>query len=225
MKMSPKLQGEVLLQTNGLWIREVRRSSQLLTLTLTRWPSHGPPMAVPWPPMALQWPSGDPLMTLRGPARLTRLLPPRLPPRGQVPWLANEDPRFVVDVILALRPAVFAPDELVRSSALHIVLSGLAITNGRLIRNGCVWGVDMLLAAAHLRSRTLVRAITYVEVSYLDRDTALRLASQFSESYQRIQRHLRFLALRRYVVLIAKASRSLGQRQQQARACPPPPCR
>jgi hypothetical protein len=102
MKMSPKLQGEVLLHTNGKWIERVS-------------------------------------------------------------WLRNEDPRFLVDVILALRPTVFAPDETIRTSALHIVLAGLAICGGRLIRHGAVWGDDMLLAAAHLRARTIVRAITYVE--------------------------------------------------------------
>ena len=102
MKMSPKLQGEVLLHTNGTWIQ-------------------------------------------------------------RVVWLRNEDPRFLVDIILALRPTVFAPDETIRTSALHIVLAGLAICGGRLIRHGAVWGDDMLLAAAHLRARTLVRAITYVE--------------------------------------------------------------
>lgn len=136
----------------------------------------------------------------------------------EVPWLAAEDPTFLVEVILALRPAVFAPDETVRSSALHIVLSGLAICGGRLLRHGSVWGTDMLLAAAHLRSRTLVRAITYVEVSYLDRDTTLRIASQHSESLDRIRRQTRLLALRRFVVLIAKASVALGRHQKKVLA-------
>lgn len=155
MRMSPALQGEVLLHTNAKWL------------------------------------SG-------------------------VSWLAFEDPRFLTQLILQLQAAVFAPSEVIRSTALHIVNSGVAIHGGRLIRHGGVWGVDMLIAAPHLRSRTLVRAITYVEVYYIDRDTVLSIAAGFTDSLERIRRRTRYLALQRSVVLIAKVSRTLNSHHSKA---------
>ena len=142
MRMSPALQGEVLLHTNATWL-------------------------------------------------------------GLVPWLAHEDPRFLTQLILALQPAVYAPGELIRSTALHIVNSGVAIYGGRLIRHGGVWGEDMLIAAQHLRARRLVRAITYVEVFYIERDTVLGLSSGFQETDERIKRRTRYLALQRSIVLLS----------------------
>ena len=155
MRMSPALQGEVLLHTNAKWL-------------------------------------------------------------SNVPWLAHEDPRFLTQLILQLEPAVFAPSEVIRSTALHIVNSGVAIHGGNLIRHGGVWGSDMLIAAPHLRSRTLVRAITYVEVYYIERDKVLQIAQAFGETLERIRRRTRYLALQRSIVLIAKVSRSLGSHHSKA---------
>ena len=78
----------------------------------------------------------------------------------------------------------------------------------------------MLIAAHHLRSRTLVRAITYVEVSYIDRDALLGIAAHFAESLERIRRRTRLLALRRFIVLIAKVSKGLGEHRAKAGVSP-----
>ena len=160
MRMSPTLQGEVLLQTNAAWL-------------------------------------------------------------SKVSWLAKEDPRFLTEVILSLKPAVFAPKEVVGSSALHIVNLGCAIHGGHLLRSGDVWGQDMLLAARHLRARTLVRAITYLEVFFIERDELLNIAANgFAESLERIRRRTRYLALRRAIVLIAKVSRGLTHHRRREGVTP-----
>jgi hypothetical protein len=115
---------------------------------------------------------------------------------------------------------VFAPKELIGSSALHIVHLGVAIHGGHLLRTGDVWGEDMLLAARHLRARTLVRAITYLEVHFIDRDSLLNIAAEHSESLERIRRRTRYLALRRSIVLVSKVAIGLSQHRRQVGISP-----
>ena len=135
---------------------------------------------------------------------------------SQVPWLENEDPQFLAQVTMSMLPAVFAPKEVIRSSALHVVYSGMAIYGGAIVTENGVWGEDMLLAAAQLRDRSFARAITYVEVFYIDRDTVLGIAANFSETIERLRRRTRFVALQRTIVLIAKVARSLSKHERAA---------
>ena len=116
-----------------------------------------------------------------------------------------------------LKPAVLAPNELGNLNSLHIIQSGTAIHAGRILRRNEVWGEDMLLASVHLRSRTLVRAISYVEVFFIARETLLGIAAEFPETAERVRRRVRTLAMRRFVVLIAKVSLGLGQHQKRSR--------
>ena len=43
----------------------------------------------------------------------------------KVKWLRTEtDPDFLIEIVLAIRPAVFAPREIIKEAALHIVRAG-----------------------------------------------------------------------------------------------------
>eukprot|EP00966_Prymnesium_polylepis_P321017 7377342-Prymnesium_polylepis.1 len=124
---------------------------------------------------------------------------------NKVKWLAGGFPPFLAEVVLALRPAVFAPKERVGSSALYILHAGIAIFGGRVMKAGAVWGEDMLLASQYLRSREHARAVTYLEVYFLERDFVLQIAQNYADTRVKLFRYIHFMALRRYVVLIAKA--------------------
>lgn len=128
---------------------------------------------------------------------------------NKVKWLAGGFPPFLAEVILALRPAVFAPKERVGSSALYILHAGIAIYGGRVMKAGAVWGEDMLLASPHLRSREHARSVTYLEVYFLERDFVLQIVQSYEETRIKLFRYIHFMALRRYVVLIAKAKRQV----------------
>ena len=58
-----------------------------------------------------------------------------------MPWLINEDPFFITEIVMSFHPEVFAPGEVCAMPiALHTVQSGTAIFGGRLLSKGDVWG-------------------------------------------------------------------------------------
>lgn len=124
-----------------------------------------------------------------------------------VSWLKDEDPFFVTAIVKAFRPEVFVPGEAcTMPPALHVIHSGSAVYGGNILSKGHVWGDDVIVYAAHLRSRTHARALTYVEAFFLTRDTIFHIALGFEETHRRLRRAARLLALRRYVVLVGKVS-------------------
>ena len=127
----------------------------------------------------------------------------------KVSWLKGGFPPFLAEILLALRPAVFAPKETIDSSALHIMHTGIAIFDGRLLRAGSVWGEDMLLASPLLRQRHTARAITYLEVYFIHRDFVLQIALNYVDTWRKLQRKIHFMALRRYIILISQTQRRM----------------
>jgi len=148
LKLSPALQGEVLLNVNARWIRAVS-------------------------------------------------------------WLKDEHPFFIAELVMAAHPEVFTPGEVcTQPVALHIVHSGSAVYGGRILSKGGVWGDDVIVAASHLRCRHYARATTYLEAFYVTRDAIFECAQAFEETHCRLRRAARLIALRRYVVLVSKVSRT-----------------
>ena len=70
-----------------------------------------------------------------------------------------------MQVLLSLRPLVFAPSEVVFGNQLYILHHGVAIYGGKVMTAGGVWGEDMLMQNETLRSRFHAKALNYVEVS------------------------------------------------------------
>ena len=123
-----------------------------------------------------------------------------------VPWLAEEDSAFLAEVVLALVPAVFPPEESIDYSALFVLTSGMAIHGGVVLQKGRVWGEDMLLALPVLRNRASARALSYVEVFYIDRDNLLRIAHLHFETERRLKRRILFMALQLFDVHVARTN-------------------
>jgi hypothetical protein len=126
-----------------------------------------------------------------------------------VHWLAEEDTAFLAELILDMSPAVFAPQELIEFSALFVVTTGVALCGGRIVNLNATFGEDMLLSSPALRARETVRSLTYLEVYYTDRDRVWLIASRHHNTYRRLRRATGFMALHRFVVLVAKAQRKL----------------
>lgn len=106
--------------------------------------------------------------------------------------------------------------------ALHVIHAGSAIHGGRILTKGSVWGEDVLVAAAHLRSRLHARATTYLEAFYITRDAIFKAAGGFEDTLQHLRRAARLLALRRYVVLVAKVTRNAQLLPSAAKPSAPP---
>ena len=136
-----------------------------------------------------------------------------------MPWLHDEDPIFLTQLVMALQPEVFVPQEIILLPALHVVQMGSAIYGGALLRKGDIWGADMLIQAGFLRSRWRARAISYLESFFVTRDDVFRVAAPYEDTTARLRRVGRFLALRRYIILVAKASKGLAT-HEQAKAMP-----
>ena len=117
-------------------------------------------------------------------------------------WLRDENPNFLTEVVSSLLPEVFSPGEVaLRPVALHIMHTGSAIYGGIILSRGNVWGEDVLVHANHLRSRTLARALTYVESFYITRDMIYDVAAHHTDTYQRLRRSARVMALQRWLCI------------------------
>ena len=81
---------------------------------------------------------------------------------------------------------------------------GLALFGGRLLSHGKVWGEDMLLTAEHLRSQNCARALNYLEVYNIERETVYDIADDFPGTFKRLRMHVCKLALRRMIVLMTR---------------------
>ena len=136
--------------------------------------------------------------------------------QGEVAWHTNEkwlrrvwffegaEHAFVIQVSMHLTPMVFTPGELVPIGYLYIVHRGIALYGGRVLTGGRVWGDDMILALPALQRRWCARAMNYLEVLMLSRDTLITTAGYFPETARRIRRFAVRLALTRYVIAAAR---------------------
>jgi hypothetical protein len=128
---------------------------------------------------------------------------------ARIPWLSHKsDPGFLVQLVLALKPMVFAPAELATSQMLYIIHRGVAIYSGRMLRANHIWGEDCLLASEKLRSRSLARAMTYLEVYMISRAELLKIAVGFSQTYKGLRRYTIKVALRRGLLLVTQKVRN-----------------
>jgi len=79
---------------------------------------------------------------------------------------------------------------------------------------GKVWGEDMILQSAHLRSKYAARCMTYVEVYMISRDELLTLARSFPPTLKIIRRSAFRLAFRRE--MIRRAQSNIKKRNEEA---------
>ena len=126
----------------------------------------------------------------------------------RVQFLRGCEPAFMVALSLELQPMVFAPGEEPMAGFLYIVHRGLALHAGKVLSAGRLWGEDMILFSAELRTASCAKAMNYLEVHMIGRDELLDLAVLYPRTYRRLRRQIAFLALRR--AIIARAKRELA---------------
>lgn len=161
------------------------------------------------------------LMRERDYSRLLSQMSPAL--RGEVallsngPWLAKVSyfcdmaDDFVVQIALAMVPAVYAPEEWIDVTDLHVIVKGVGVQGFKVMMQGGVWGDDMILNNRQLRNLTPARALTYLHVSKLPRMAFIRITSYFPKEAKIIRKAQLKLAMRRWVVLRARALAAAGQ--------------
>jgi len=161
-------------------------------------------------------------------ARANRQLIENMSPmlQGQVVWKINEtwlkhvwflraaEDKFMVQLSLDLEAAVFAPAELCPNGFMYISHRGIALYGGKVMTTGKVWGEDMILNSAHLRSKYAARCMTYVEVYMISRDGLLNLAKKFPPTLKIIRRSAFRLAFRRE--MIRRAQNNIKKRNEDA---------
>ena len=140
----------------------------------------------------------------------------------KVPWLQQAEPGFITQLVLALKPMVFAPSEFATGNMLYIVWRGVAVYGGRMLRAGGVWGDDMLIYSQKLRSKWCARALTYLEVYMISRAALLQIAMQYQDTYKAIRKYTIYLALRRGILHVAQRIRDRDAALRSTVSCPPP---
>ena len=138
--------------------------------------------------------------------------------QGLVVWKVNEkwlrhvwflrsaEDSFMVQLSLHLTAAVFAPAELCPHGYMYIVHRGIALYGGKVLTSGKVWGEDMILQSAHLRSKYAARCMTYVEVYMISRDDLITLAMRYPATLKLIRRSAFRLGFRREMIRRAQDS-------------------
>jgi len=157
-------------------------------------------------------------------ARANRLLIENMSPmlQGMVVWKVNEkwlrhvwflakaEDSFMVELSLALQPAVFAPGELCPHGQMYIIHRGIALYGGKVLTSGKVWGEDIILSSPHLRSKYAARCMTYVEVYLISRDDLIAIAIKHPATLKQVRRSAFRLGFRRE--MIRKATESLKRK-------------
>jgi len=117
---------------------------------------------------------------------------------------------FVVDVSLKLHPSVHAQSEVFGTPhVLYICMLGLVSRKGRVHRTGAVWGADFMLVDSELLEPFESRALTYTELTTLDRSTFMELLKTHTENCPELRQKVRqfccWLAFQRAFFVEAKS--------------------
>jgi hypothetical protein len=168
-QMSPALQAELILQTNGYWLSAIK---------LLRTPESDDAPEVPTLPASDSFSSKSRRASARksmyAKAAQHGLQTTYLPTEG-----LTEAQRlhrcFLVEVSLGLIPVVFAPGESVSQNYVTVITNGIALLNGsKILHEGSAVGQDSLLSAKWLRKQDTAVAINYL-VRSSDRPHAHRM--------------------------------------------------
>ena len=140
--ISPQLQAEVIYESNKHWLVQVKA----IPGARPRWRALTAGVNC-WLPLLTH--QARPRQFYRPTRALTGLC-------AQVVFLLRASLDMVSELVLALSPVVYAPDDLiVKSASLNIVCRGVCLFGGRVLTNGAVWGEDALLECEALRTRSV----------------------------------------------------------------------
>jgi hypothetical protein len=134
----------------------------------------------------------------------------------QIWFLRRLDELCLVRLAMSMTERVLAPGEVAPQGDLYVVARGLVLFGGRVLMKGMAWGDDVLLEEPAYFLPFLARAMTYVDVHCLSRETLQRNISAFPRAAEQVRRFTILLALRRHIVAAAKAVRRQRQETQGA---------
>jgi len=123
-------------------------------------------------------------------------------------FLGKVEQVCVVRVALAMRPRTFAPNDIAPQRSLYVVHRGIVVFGSRVLSRGMSWGDDVILSDPRYALPFLARAMTYVDVGMLDRNSLVSILSDYPTSKENVRRATILLALRRHIVNIAREERT-----------------
>ncbi|GMH94318.1 hypothetical protein TrST_g2683 [Triparma strigata] len=126
-------------------------------------------------------------------------------------YLKGFQPALSVALLDYLVPGVFTPQEKVAvSDCLCIVSRGVASRGGVVKTAGTFWGEDFILENWDLKEHIDARALTYVEILVLSRDSFYDCMKGFSDELEHVRQSCVRLAVRRGILKFAHAMRDQG---------------
>lgn len=130
-------------------------------------------------------------------------------------------PAFVVDIALSLETLTYAQEEQFgKPHTLFVLNRGLAGRGMAVLRSGSVWGEDFVLRDQSLQQPSLTWALTYVELSTLERSTFMAIVESHKHVHwklnMRVRRFCVRLACQRGILREAKRRQQLAKAKEAA---------
>lgn len=124
-------------------------------------------------------------------------------------FLRGLEPACLVRLARELSARVFAPGELAPLGSLYVVRRGHLFFGPYLLTRGMVWGDDVILSSSRYALPYPARAVSFVDVLMVERETLAQVLCLFPASAARLRKTAVRLAFRRH--LVAEAKRELDQ--------------
>jgi hypothetical protein len=126
-------------------------------------------------------------------------------------WVDGLEEPAILEIVRALQPNSFAPNEIMNLPDTMIVMhKGIAGVKGRVLARGEVWGAsDILLDTPQLKEGAMPRSISYVEIFVLTRRSLLDVARCFPAADRRLRRaQIRTAMFRAFIRAAQKKKRA-----------------
>jgi len=128
-------------------------------------------------------------------------------------FLKSVEEIVLVRLAMTMKSRVLAPGEVAPLRSMYVVSRGCVIFGGRVLSPGKAWGDDVILNNERHFLPYLARAMTYVDVQVLPRETLLSIVNNFPDAQRKLRRAALLLALRRFIVDEAKMRRQRAASQ------------
>ena len=115
-------------------------------------------------------------------------------------FLKGLDEVVLVRLAMSMKSRVLAPGEVAPTRSMYVVSRGCVLFGGRVLSKGMAWGDDVILHNERYFLPYLARAMSYVDVQVLSRETLLSVTANFPAARKLLRRAGTYLALRRYLV-------------------------
>ena len=132
----------------------------------------------------------------------------------KVGWVAGSPKGLVSALLASLSSAVYAPEELIAGSDLHVLQHGVVIKGMRVMLSGAVWGTDCILASRRLTNRFPARTLTHVDVCFLPQAALVTLLRAYPGEERRFRTTAGWYALRNWMLWYVRQTKLAAHRFQ-----------